>query len=141
MHRATILSIVFSAFFIIKARLSLYNNTLIVSEIQGIVKVNTLFFYIFQKNNIKKTISKDFDIEFNLNDKNVEYEFEILSEDSNITGNKWEEDFNNKEFPIELLKIELLTKGESTNIQYYQNKNINHQNHIIVSPYYQINLP
>lgn len=77
------------------------------------------------RNNIKKTISKDFDIEFNLNDKNVEYEFEILSEDSNITGNKWEEDFNNKEFPIELLKIELLTKGESTNIQYYQNKKVN----------------
>ena len=77
------------------------------------------------RNNIKKTISKDFDIEFNLNDKNVEYEFEILSEDSNITGNKWEEDFNNKEFPIELIKIQLLTKGESTNIQYYQNKKVN----------------
>lgn len=77
------------------------------------------------RNNIDKTISKDFVINFNLNDRNVEYEFEILSEDSNITGDKWEEAFKNKEFPIELIKIELLTKGEDEHIQYYMNKKIN----------------
>lgn len=77
------------------------------------------------RNNTDKTISKDFDIIFNINDRNVEYEFQILSEDVNITGDKWEEEFDNKVFPIELLKIELLTKGEEDNIQYYLNKKIN----------------
>ena len=36
----------------------------------------------------------------------------ILSEDFNYTGNKWEEDFENKEFPVELIKIELLLLGQ-----------------------------
>ena len=59
------------------------------------------------RNGIDKTISKDFEINFNLNDRKIEYEFEIAAEDFNYTGNKWEEDFENKEFPIELIKIEL----------------------------------
>ena len=77
------------------------------------------------RDNVDRSITKDFDIEFYINDKNVEYEFEILSEDNNITGNKWEEDFYNKKFPVELLKIELLTKDENDNVQYYFNKKIN----------------
>jgi hypothetical protein len=77
------------------------------------------------RNGIDKTISKDFEINFNLNDRKIEYEFEIAAEDFNYTGNKWEEDFENNEFPIELIKIELLTYGEGEQIQYYINKKIN----------------
>lgn len=77
------------------------------------------------RNALDRTISKDFEITFSLNDRNIEYEFEIVSEDSNITGKKWEEDFGNKEFPVELIKIELLTCGEGEQIQYYINKKIN----------------
>lgn len=77
------------------------------------------------RNALDRTISKDFEITFSLNDRNIEYEFEIVSEDSNITGEKWEEDFENKEFPVELIKIELLTCGEGEQIQYYINKKIN----------------
>lgn len=76
-------------------------------------------------NNLNRIISKDFEIQFNLKDKNVEYEFEILSEDGNINGTRWEEEFKNKKFPIELLKIELLTNGEDDKLQYYINKKIN----------------
>lgn len=77
------------------------------------------------RNTIDRSISKDFEITFSLNDRNVEYEFEIASEDTNITGEKWEESFENKEFPVELIKIELLTCGEGEQIQYYINKKIN----------------
>lgn len=77
------------------------------------------------RNNIDKTISKDFEINFNSNDRNIEYEFEIVAEDFKMTGKKWEEDFENKEFPVELMKIELLTYGEGEQIQYYINKKIN----------------
>ena len=55
----------------------------------------------------------------------MEYEFEIAAEDFNYTGNKWEDDFEEKEFPVELIKIELLTYGEGEQIQYYINKKIN----------------
>lgn len=77
------------------------------------------------RNNIDKTTSKDFEINFNTNDRNIDYEFEILSEDSNITAEKWEEEFANRVFPVELIKIELLTNGEGEQIQYYINKKIN----------------
>ncbi len=77
------------------------------------------------RNIIDKTISKDFEINFNSNDRKIEYEFEIAAEDFNYTGEKWEEDFENKEFPVELIKIELLTYGEGEQIQYYINKKIN----------------
>lgn len=77
------------------------------------------------RNIVDKTISKDFEINFNSNDRKIEYEFEIAAEDFNYTGNKWEEDFEKKEFPVELIKIELLTYGEGEQIQYYINKKIN----------------
>ena len=72
----------------------------------------------FKRNKIDNIISEDFVINIAKNDLNVQYEIFINGEDNNISGKEWEQTISKKSFPVEILKLELLTKEDGSNIEY-----------------------
>lgn len=74
------------------------------------------------KNN---NISKDFIIKFFSKDKNIEYKYEIATEDTNISIDKWKETVRNKEVPIKIEKISFLYKKNNEDIEYLINAQLN----------------
>lgn len=72
---------------------------------------------------IEKTISKDFELKTIKNTK-VGFQFNILSEISNITLDEWKEQFNN-DVPIEIVRLQLLEKSFDDDVEYMKNISLN----------------
>lgn len=83
-----------------------------------------------RKNNIQKVITEDFIIEVAPKDKKISYEICVEGEDNNITLKKWKEETNGKEFPLELIKIEILELKYKTDRRYPIRSSLNSINDI-----------
>lgn len=80
------------------------------------------------RDNTNNTINKDFMINLNKKDLEISYEFAIVSERENISANIWEETLETKEFPIDLISIDLLYKKLDEDINYFTKARINKYN-------------